>query len=152
VVFIRELVPKPAVAAIARFAFNENYSCVPMSHGVEIHGEADLMKAEYQWGSGADRCSMRIETTGPGFIPEEGSLSQFITEHYWGYATQGKGSLEYEVQHPQWLVRNAEWAEFSGNAYKYYGREFAEVLKRDPDSAFLADGSSVTVYKGSRIE
>jgi len=32
VVFIRELVPKFAVAAIARIAFGENYSCVPMSH------------------------------------------------------------------------------------------------------------------------
>jgi uncharacterized protein YqjF (DUF2071 family) len=33
--FIKELVPKRAVAAIARFAFNENYSYVPMAHRVE---------------------------------------------------------------------------------------------------------------------
>src|ERR1017187_843088 len=35
VVFIREFVPKCVVAAIARLAFNENYSCVAMSHRIE---------------------------------------------------------------------------------------------------------------------
>jgi uncharacterized protein YqjF (DUF2071 family) len=35
VAFIRELVPRYAVAAIARWVFNENYSCVPMSHRIE---------------------------------------------------------------------------------------------------------------------
>src|SRR5512138_986587 len=32
VVFIRELVPKYLVSAVARLLFKENYSCVPMSH------------------------------------------------------------------------------------------------------------------------
>jgi uncharacterized protein YqjF (DUF2071 family) len=88
VVFIRELVPKYAVAAIARFAFNENYSCVPMSHRIEPSAEGDVVQAEYAWGSGSDRCLMRIETEGPSFLPADGSASQFITEHYWGYAAQ----------------------------------------------------------------
>ena len=35
VVFIRELVPKFAVAAIARLAYGERYSAVPMSHRIE---------------------------------------------------------------------------------------------------------------------
>src|SRR5579871_3872040 len=48
VVFIRELVPKRAVAAIARLIFNENYSYAPMSH--RIAGAA----AEYYWGTGVD--------------------------------------------------------------------------------------------------
>src|SRR6476646_7969159 len=79
VVFIRELVPKYAVAALARLLFKENYSCVPMSHRVEAG------KVEYMWKLGSDRCEMKIETDGEIFVPPEGSLSQFITEHYWGY-------------------------------------------------------------------
>jgi len=143
VVFIRELVPRYAVAAIARWAFNENYSCVPMSHRIEVG------KAEYTWSGG---CVMRIETEGESFLPPEGSLSQFITEHYWGYASQkGGGCLEYEVQHPAWVVWNAKRASFSGDVDALYGREFAQVLKREPDSAFLAKGSPVTVFKGNRI-
>src|SRR5579863_4073263 len=105
VVFIRELVPRYAVAAAARFAFNENYSCVPMSHPI------DAMEAEYVWGSGPDRCAMRIVAHGSASLPQDGSECQFITEHYWGYAKQRDGGcLEYEVQHPRWPVRAAKRA------------------------------------------
>jgi uncharacterized protein len=153
VVFIRELVPKYAVAAIARFAFNENYSCVPMSHHIETGADGTVLQAEYTWGSGHSRCSLSIETEGASFLAPEGSEEQFITEHYWGYAAQtGGGCLEYEVQHPQWQVWKARHAEFSGNAAHYYGAEFADPLMRPPDSAFLAQGSPVTVYRGSRLD
>ena len=152
VVFIRELVPRYAVAAVARFAFKENYSCVPMSHRIETHSEGAAVEAEYAWGSGPDRCSMRIETEGASFLPPDGSASQFITEHYWGYAAQpGGGCLEYEVQHPRWRVRKAKRISFSGNTVGLYGAEIAQALLRNPDSGFLAKGSPVTVFKGARI-
>jgi len=145
VVFIRELVPRYAVAMIARFAFNENYSCVPMSHRVEA------VRVEYAWNLGSRRCVMKIETDGEIFVPPEGSLSQFITEHYWGYTMQKGASLEYEVQHPPWRVWNAKQAGFSGNADGLYGTEIAQILTREPDSAFLAQGSPVTVFKSTKI-
>jgi Uncharacterized conserved protein (COG2071) len=47
VVFIRELVPKYAVAAIVRLTFRENYSLVPMSHRIQAPREGDVVKAEY---------------------------------------------------------------------------------------------------------
>ena len=151
VVFIQEFVPRYAVAAIARFAFNENYSSTPMSHRIEFNHESDL-NAEYAWGREPNRCVMRVATEGESFLPLDGSLSQFITEHYWGYAAQPNGgSLEYEVQHARWSVRKAMRADFSGNAALLYGTEIAQVLKLNPDSAFLAEGSPVTVFKGTRI-
>jgi uncharacterized protein YqjF (DUF2071 family) len=152
VVFIRELVPRYAVAAVARYAFNENYACVPMSHRIQIGAGGEVAEAEYAWGSGADRCSMWIETDGASYLPADGSASQFITEHYWGYAAQnGGGSLEYEVQHARWDVQGAKRAGLSGNAARFYGAGMAQVVMRDPDSAFLAKGSGVTVFKGVRI-
>lgn len=152
VVFIRELVPKFAVAAVARFAFNENYSCVPMSHRYEVRSQCDGVEVEYAWGLGMDHCSIRIETEESSFLPPEGSVSQFITEHYWGYAAQPRnGCLEYEVWHPRWLVKNARRAKFTGSVASLYGAEIAQVLARAPDSAFLAEGSPVTVFKGKRI-
>lgn len=152
VVFLREMVPKFAVAAVARLAFGENYSRVPMSHEFNSRPEGGTVAAEYLWGKGSGRCSIKIETEGAGIIPSDGSLAQFITEHYWGYAAQkGGGCIEYEVQHPRWQVKTAKRAEFSGDAARFYGHEFGNVLKRPPDSAFLAEGSPVTVFKGSRI-
>jgi uncharacterized protein YqjF (DUF2071 family) len=151
VVFIRELVPRYAVAAVARFAFNENYSRVPMSHRIQTRAEGDVTEAEYAWGSGRDRCTMRIETEEASFLPPDGSLGQFITEHYWGYSAQPDGGcLEYEVQHRRWCVRKAKRVGFSGNAAGFYGAGFAQALTQEPDSAFLTEGSPVTVFKGER--
>jgi uncharacterized protein YqjF (DUF2071 family) len=150
VAFIRELVPRYAVAAIARSVFSENYQCVPMSH--RIHAHEDAIEAEFAWGAARSQCMMRMETEGAAYLPAEGSLAQFITEHYWGYSAQRDGgALEYEVQHPQWPVREARRAEFMGDAKDFYGAEFAKVLERPPDSAFFAPGSAVTVFKGTRI-
>jgi uncharacterized protein len=152
VAFIKELVPKRAVAAVARYAFNENYSRTPMSHRIQIYDEVGAVEAEYSWGSGPSRCRISIETAGPAFIPPYGSVSQFITEHYWGYAAQPDGGcLEYEVQHPRWRVGSAKRSEFSGNASSLYGTEIAHALRGKPVSAFLAEGSAVTVFKGKRI-
>lgn len=153
VVFIRELVPKRAVAAVARFAFGENYSCVRMSHRVSDWPQDGSVEAEFSWGSGEQRCTMRIESQHHSYLPAEGSLSQFITEHYWGYVAQrGGGCLEYEVQHPRWQVRDAKTAQFFGNATSYYGNPLGQLLSHAPHSAFLAKGSPVTVFKGSKIQ
>lgn len=152
VVFIRELVPKFAVAAIARFAFNENYSSMPMSHRIGLDVNGDVIAAEYAWGRDAARCTMRVETSGKSYLPQAGSLSEFITEHYWGYAAQKNGGcLEYEVKHPQWRVREAVRHEFAGDASGVYGAQFAQVLRREADSGFLAEGSDVTVFAGAKI-
>jgi len=149
VVFIRELVPKFAVAAIARLAYGERYSSVPMSHRIE---HKDGIAAEFSWGSGVGLCKISVQTTGDAYLPAEGSLPQFITEHYWGYAIQPDGrTAEYQVEHPQWKVLDASTAHFTGNGEKYYGPEFAKVLEAPTDSAFLAEGSAVTVFKSAVI-
>jgi uncharacterized protein len=123
-----------------------------MSHRIQTTAKGDVAEAEYAWGCGRDRCSIRIETKGESFLPADGSLAQFITEHYWGYSAQsGGGCIEYEVQHPRWRVRNAQRASFSGNAAGFYGAEIARTFSRNPDSTFLTSGSPVTVFKGTRI-
>jgi hypothetical protein len=152
VVFIRELVPRFLVAAIARLGYNEKYSSVPMAHRVHTDPAGDTQQAEFTWGPARHRCSMRLTTAGESFLPAEGSISQFITEHYWGYAAQPDGSSkEYQVEHPQWQVRNAREVQVEGDAAYFYGDAFGEVLRRPPDSAFLALGSAVKVYNGKRI-
>ncbi len=153
VVFIRELVPRFWVATIARIRYNEKYSAVPMAHRIHADPTSDTMAAEYAWGSSKNRCSLHLTTGGESYIPADGSISQFITEHYWGYASQADGtSKEYQVEHPQWQVRNAREVKVEGNMAHFYGDTFGEVLKLTPDSSFLALGSAVKVYKGKLID
>jgi len=151
VVFVRELVPKFAVTAVARIVYGENYACVPMSRRIER--SAGNTVTEFTWGAEPNRCTISAQTSGVGYIPENGSLSQFITEHYWGYATQRRGgTVEYQVEHPQWKVMDADSAHFTGDAAKDFGSVFAKILDKPPDSAFLAEGSAVTVFKGSTLQ
>jgi uncharacterized protein len=153
VVFIRELVPKISISITARLFYGENYSRVPMAHRIYIEPGKAAVDAEYSWGSGPRKCAIRLKTTEESYLPSDGSLSQFITEHYWGYAAQTNGGCrEYEVQHPRWTVSDAKQASFLGDGAHFYGSAFGNVLKRPPDSAFLAEGSAVTVFRGTRIK
>lgn len=151
VVFIAEVVPRSAIATTARLVYGENYIHLPMKHRIKTEG---LNKtAEYQWQVGGLWCRLAAQTVGHPAHPPDGSLEQFITEHYWGYATQRSGaSVEYHVSHPPWEVWATTQAEFEGDASAVYGRELATVLKRRPDCAFVADGSPVVVFRGNRVQ
>ncbi len=59
--------------------------------------------------------------------------------------------MEYKVTHVPWRLWQAHSARFEGDATALYGNEFARVLARPPDSAFLAEGSAVQVMRGVRI-
>lgn len=151
VVFIAEVVPRRAIAITARLLYGENYKCFPMRHHLET-GEFGKT-AEYQWQVDGQWCRLSAQTAGSPKHPEDGSLEQFITEHYWGYSTQrGGGCLEYQVSHVPWQVWATTTARFEGDAGALYGCEFGAVLQRRPDCAFVADGSPVIVFRGSKVQ
>jgi len=152
VVFIREIVPLPAVALVARLAFHENYVAFPMSHTYERQGDAQGIRIAYGWRIHGAWNRIALVCSGSPELPREGSLDQFITEHYWGYCKQrDQISLEYEVRHEPWLVWKAERAELQGDPAQTYGPSFARALGQEPDSAFLAEGSAVSVSRGRRL-
>ncbi len=151
VVFIAEIVPRRAIATTARLVYRENYRYLPMRHRIET--ERLHRTAEYQWRVGDQWCKLSAQTMGLPTHPQEGSLEQFITEHYWGYSAQRTGDcVEYHVSHVPWQVWPAAKAAFEGEASSLYGNELATVLERRPDCAFVADGSPVTVFTGNRVQ
>jgi uncharacterized protein YqjF (DUF2071 family) len=151
VVFIKEMVPRRAIAFLARTFYNENYVAVPMAHEIRCDGDNSL-RASYRWQSKECWSEIKLETDGQSELPSEGSAEQFITEHYWGYAAQPDGScMEYQVTHPSWRVWQARASAFDGNAEEFYGEKIASVLGGKPHSAFLAEGSAVTVMRGRRL-
>jgi uncharacterized protein len=150
VVFIREIVPKRAVAWLARLAYGENYSRYPMRHRVISNGAG--ISAEYEWKLPSHWARLHAEAAGDPVLPADGSIEQFITEHYWGYSRQRDvGTVEYHVTHPQWRVWRTASGGLEGDGSALYGAQFGEALKRHPDSAFIAEGSAVVVFKGRRI-
>ena len=151
VVFIRELVPRRAIAFVARTFYKEDYVALPMAHEIRSAGD-NRLRVAYRWRSENRWSAMNLETDGESELPGEGSVEQFITEHYWGYSAQpGGGCMEYRVIHPSWRVLQVGRSAFEGDAEKLYGREIATVLRNKPQSAFLAGGSAVTVMWGRRL-
>jgi len=149
VVFIAEIVPRRAIALTARLLYEENYKCAPMAHSIEGDGTGKTI--EYRWRIRGQWCRLSARSESSPAYPQAGTLEQFITEHYWGYSAQRSGGcIEYYVSHVPWRVWAAS-ASFEGDASSFYGRELGAVLQRRPDSAFVANGSPVTVFKGNRI-
>ncbi len=150
VVFIKELVPRVAIAWAARWFYNENYIAVPMRHRIHKYGLE--RRATYEWSYGGQEHHLELRAGNEPTVPPDDSFEAFITEHYWGYAKQRDGStLEYQVEHPRWRVWTACAAEFHCAVEALYGKAFAPFLTIAPASAFLADGSAVSVYPGVRI-
>lgn len=158
VCFVKELVPKWAIATVARWSYNEPYQALPMRHEVDL---AAIIAADqsavnhavsYGWKTTAGWNGLQICTTGPRRPIEEGTLAEFIAEHYWGYCRQRDGgTVEYEVEHPRWNAWPAESRGWQGDVPAFYGEPWAAALRRSPSSAFLADGSAVKVFRPTRI-
>src|SRR3989441_11054259 len=62
VVFVRELVPRRAIALVARAFYGEKYLALPMKHEIE---HADLnVKVAYSWRRGRKWESLKVSGTG----------------------------------------------------------------------------------------
>lgn len=152
VTFIRELVPRPMIATVARLTYNEPYRYLPMRHVIGRDAEGAPRSVEYSWMLGRDQAGFHVTADGAGAEPAEGSEAEFITEHYWGYTRQRDGStVEYRVEHPRWRVWPATTSRVFGDLSAVYGEDFARVLERPAASAFIADGSPVRVGWPSRL-
>ena len=144
VVFIREIVPRRAVAAVARLFYNEPYVTFPMHSVFEVNAR---LAVSYSFRCAGRWQTLAAEAARPAARAGEGSLEQFIAEHYWGYTRQRDGTtLEYRVTHPSWMVAPADTYHVDADLMEVYGPDFGAVL-RQPSSVFLADGSPVAVYR-----
>jgi uncharacterized protein YqjF (DUF2071 family) len=154
VVFIKEIVPRWAIATVAQVIYNENYVARRMRRRIDMDNGtiSPNGSVEYSWRDGGLWHHVRAKTDGEARPLVTGSEEEFITEHYWGYAAQRDGgSVEYQVEHPRWRVWQTSEATFECDVKRVYGHQLVECLSAKPASAFVADGSAIVVRKGRRI-
>ena len=145
VVFLKEIVPRRATAWLARRLYGENYLALPMKRRDDL-GSSWRRSIAYEWLHGGRWHSLALSIDGLPHTPAEGSQESFITEHYRGYTRRPDGStLEYRVEHPPWRVWRAPQAELDCDVAALYGADFADFVSATPASAFLAEGSPVSV-------
>jgi hypothetical protein len=153
VVFVKEMVPRAAIATVARVLYNENYVAVPMGHAIERAPDgARVVSAAYRWTAGGREHGFRVRVDDDPRPLDPGSHEEFIAEHYWGYTAQRDGgTVEYHVTHPPWRVSGAREASLDCDVARVYGEPFVPYLAGQPASAFLAEGSPITVSGGTRL-
>ncbi len=154
VVFVKEIVPRAAIAWTARALYGENYVATRMRHCIEPVGGAAVFpqSVSYAWWWRGREHRIELTLEGEPRDVAAGSAAEFITEHSWGYARRRGGhTTEYRVEHPRWRVSPAVTARLECDVATVYGARFVECLQAPPASAFLADGSEVKVFKGGRI-
>jgi uncharacterized protein YqjF (DUF2071 family) len=152
VVFVKEIVPRWAIATVARLLYNERYVALPMRHTLDVSSSAPGVVVEYGWQAGGRWQHVRATGAGEPRPIAAGSEAEFITEHYWGYTVQRDGgSLEFAVEHPRWRVWPATDVSLDVDAAALYGSAFGASLSALPCSAFIAEGSPIVVRRGVRL-
>jgi uncharacterized protein len=185
VVFLSEIVPRPAITWVARTLYGEAYTTAATRHHWGRYGSVPGVKppkggrlrarshfrklqrsleapirdsiswqntacqVEYEWKHNGlwQRLGVRAENQLDPMLP--GSLEEFITEHYWGYAPRrGGGTTEYAVEHRRWQVYPVLEHRIACDFASLYGPDFAGLTGRAPGHVLLADGAPVSIRWG----
>ncbi len=94
VVFVRELVPRRAVAWVARAWYGEPYRALPMRHRIHQPPQPSQPSAvAYQWLHRGRWQGLRAAAEGgvPPSVPAAGSESGFVTVRHWGWTATRDG-------------------------------------------------------------
>ncbi len=146
VVFIKEIVPRLAIATVAHFLYGEPYEAWRMNHDIsDTH-------VRYGWRKDASTNSLSVGRGKSLGVPTEGSHGEFIIEHYWGYTKRGAVRTdEYKVEHPKWELFSPDAPSIDVDFAGTYGPEFDFLARQKPYSILLAKGSEISVYKGAKL-
>lgn len=149
VVFIKEIVPRPALSFIANMLYNENYETLKTRHAW-IEGN-ETLSIEYGWRKG-EWNSVKVVADKIPVVIKAYSEEEFITEHFWGYTKiNANRTLEYEVAHPRWEIYPVKEYEVNVDFEKVYGSNFSFLKNEKPVSVYLAEGSEIVVMQGGKI-
>jgi uncharacterized protein YqjF (DUF2071 family) len=144
VVFIKEIVPKRALTFVANTIYKENYETMPMNH--HWHANDKYRTIQYRWKKGNKWNLIQVQAGLEALTIEPDSETEFITEHYWGYARVNGGQTnEYQVTHPKWLVYEVQEFAIDVAFGEVYGPTFNFLNTLQPTSVMLADGSNITI-------
>ena len=174
VAFIKEIVPRWAIAQTARVCYNEPYVALPMGHevtgpaadgsavraqgsGVQGSGRAAIKQAWHRWLSLAAWRPVELDSRSTTRASDcrwcHGSHEEFIAEHYWGYcrpsAAAGRSNTRSSIRRGRSGRRRRRSID-ANVAEPSMGRNFARCSCSRQPVPFLADGSAVAVMRVRR--
>lgn len=149
-VFIKEIVPKPALTFVANLVYKEHYETLPMTYNWQKNG--DTFSVEYKWKKFGRWNSIKVNSGLDQIDIVAGSEEEFITEHYWGYTKiNDLLTSEYGVEHPVWKIYETKEHYVDVDFGANYGQQFEFLNEQKPTSVLLAEGSEILVKEGRKL-
>jgi uncharacterized protein len=151
VVFINETIPYKAVAWVANKLYKEHYTAVPTKHSWHINNE--IKDINYQWKLNNEWNNIQVCALNKSDSIIKESFEEYIFEHYFGYTKINENvTEEYKITHPRWKINKVITKEVNCNFSEMYGAAFKHLSTVEPDSVFIAEGSSIEVeWKRNRL-
>jgi uncharacterized protein len=152
VVFINETIPYKIVAWMANKLYKEHYTTIPTKHSIKIND--DNKQIEYYWKINKVWNSIVVNATTENTEMQKDSFEEYIFEHYFGYTKIDEANTEeYTISHPSWKINSITNYKINCDFEAMYGKPFAQLSDKKPDSIFIAEGSSVSVdWKRNRLK
>ena len=143
VVFIRELVPRPAISLVALAAYNEPYRTVRMRE--ELLARDGLLGVRHRFGRGL-RNRLEAWADPVAAVPAEDSAAYWLTHHDLGVGRARDGrARSYEVAHPVWALHDVRDLRVDVDFAGLYGPQWAFLADAEPSHVTLAAGSRVSI-------
>ncbi len=155
VVFLSEIVPKPAITLVARALYGEAYSTASTRH--TWTAAPTTLDVRYDWKHRGHWQTVSVQASPQSEPIAPISTNEFITEHYWGYTKRrnlfgrAPSTGEYGVAHPRWQVYPILNSQIEADFGSLYGPSFAGLTLRKPDHVLLAEGSPIAIRSGSHF-
>jgi uncharacterized protein len=141
VVFVREFVPKPIIATLARLLYKEPYRSVPIDY--KIKNLSAGRNISYHWDN---KNIVEVKSLDSWSYPSENSHQYFIIDHNWGYTKVSNNKTnEYQVTHPAWRTSEIGITTLKLDFAELYGEKWNFLNNQIPYSSFIAEGSEIKV-------
>ena len=151
VVFIREFVPRRAIAWVANAWYNEPYATAPITATVNTTPE-NAARAHFTWRWRGRTHRLAMTGSPDTSLPPRDSDAFLTKEHEWGFGQTRRGNLlRYHVTHPEWPVRTVTALDLEVDYESLYGPGWAFMNTAAPVSTIYAVGSPVTVGWPERL-
>ena len=151
VVFIKEIVPKPAITFIGNTVFGEKYSTMKMRHSHSDSGEFLQLGYEWNYQNKWNQLSVKATKRSSPILPS--SFEEFIADRHWGFTkyTDIK-TYAYEVQRPRWEILPVISHSIDCDFRSLYGKEFSFLNNAQPKSVLISKGSEIRIFKKGILE
>ena len=103
--------------------YKENYQSLPMKHLFKKNESNRFI--QYQWKTKNKWYCISVDCSLEASLIEKESDTEFITEHYCGYAKiNERKTNEYEVTHPRWKKYEVQSSKIDVDFKLSYGKGF----------------------------